>query len=126
MKKIKITTIFALLLFAALQGALAQTEQDMLQKELNEIAAKLKELRSRAAELKLRESELQRAEYLINGQSLSNAPKLSNQDIRIINSIPITFPTSIGAGAWTSESNMQKTAAQLQILKLELQSQQAE
>ena len=127
MRNIKIITILALLLFAVSQGALAQTEQDTLQIELNEIAAKLKELRSQANEIKIKQSELQRADHILTRLQAMGSTTMSTADLSLILNIKIPQEYRVRmVDNGRRDDELQRRSDVFKILQMELQKQESE
>ena len=124
MKNIKIIIIFVLLLFAVKQGALAQTKLDTLQGELNNIAAERIKLQRRTRELKMQQAELQRADHILTSLQSSGVTTMSIQDITLISRIQL--PQENVFVAENRIRRNERLLVELNILRLELQRQEAE
>ena len=122
MKKINI--LFAMLLFAASQGAFAQAEQDTLKIEQKEIAAELKELRRQAGKLKLQQSELQRVEHVITSYQSSNS-LMALEDVKLIMKTLPTPPEYI-TDVWRNGLDLSRQVGELRLRQSELQRQENE
>jgi len=130
MKSVKITTVLALLLFTVSQGAYAQTDQDTLQKELNDIAAEQIKLRKQVEKFQARHAELQRVENIITRHQLAGAPMANREDLSLLSRILPTPPEYSGIKAMKTNTweglDLNRRQSELQILKMELQKQQSE